>query len=96
MGFVCLAMHRMARYVNEQGHDGSQLHSTVTNYLIENTHHADITIALTATYALADHGVKPECVVSRLHELVTEDRRDYDHPIITLRAVALRMIKRRS
>jgi hypothetical protein len=84
----------MARSVNEQGHDGSQLHSAVTNYLIENTRHANVTIALTAIYALGDHGAKPANVVSRLCELVTEDRRDYDHPIVTLRAVALRMLMR--
>jgi len=94
MGFLCLAMHRMAQYVNELGHDGSRLHSAVTNYLIDLTRHADITIAVTATYALADHGAKPDCVANRLTELVIEDRRGNDHPIVTLRGVAIRMIKR--
>ena len=94
MGFLCFAVHRMARYINELGHDGSQLHSAITNYLIDLTRHADVRVALTATYALADHGVKPACVLNRLCELVTSGRRENDHPIVTMRAIALRVVKR--
>lgn len=94
MGFLCFAMRRMARYVNERGHDGSELHSAITDYLINQTRHSEITVALTATYALADHGAKPAAVLNRLCEMVESERREDDHPIVTSRAIALRMIKR--
>jgi hypothetical protein len=94
MGFLCLAMHRMARLINEIGHDDSELHSSITNYLIELTHHSDVRVALTATYALGDHGPKPAAVVEHLCRLANSERRNDDHSIVTMRVIAVRMLKR--
>lgn len=94
MGFLCLAMHRMARLINEIGHDDSELHSSITNYLIELTHHSDVRVALTATYALGDHGPKPDAVIENLCRLVNTERRNDDHSIVTMRGIAVRMLKR--
>ncbi|QEG40211.1 hypothetical protein [Roseimaritima ulvae] len=94
MGFLTVALHRMARYVNELGHDGSQLHSAITNFLIDLTDHSAIEVACTATYALADHGATPARAFDRLCELITSELRDDEHPVVTMRAIALRMVRR--
>ena len=94
MGFLCVTISRMARCVNELGHDGSPLHSSITKYLIELSRHSDITIALTAVYALGTHGPEPKAVLDRLCEVITSEKRGDDHPIVTSKAIALRMLKR--
>jgi len=94
MTFLYFAAGRMARYVNELGHDGSELHFAITNYLIDLTRHRDVVVAVTSTYALADHGAKPLAVIDRLVEMVTSERRQDDHPIVSCRGLALRMLKR--
>lgn len=94
MGFVSLASSRMARSVKELGHDGTPLHDAITDYLIDLTAHWDVRVALTGTYALAEHGIPPRRVLEHLKSLVITDRRSDDHSDVSLRAIALRMLRR--
>jgi hypothetical protein len=94
MGFLALALQRMARYVNELEHDDSGLHSAITNLLIDLTRHSAIEIALTATYALADLGAASAGAFDRLCELITSELREDEHPVVTMRGIALRMVRR--
>ena len=94
MGFLFVAMHRMGRFIYQLGHDGSDLHSSITCYLIELTAHREIYVALTAIYALGDHGPNPVSVLEHLCRTLTSERRDKDHPIVTMRGIAFRILKR--
>lgn len=87
------AGYTMGMTLSAVGYDESNpLHCEVRDWLLLLTHESNPEVVAGAIYALGAIESASQSICERLCEIAGSERRPYDHPIVTARALALRVL----
>ncbi|MEX1027584.1 MAG: hypothetical protein WD049_06200 [Candidatus Paceibacterota bacterium] len=92
--FVGHGSMKIGRLVRQIGFDGSEFHLELVNLLLTLPSCRHVGVAAYGIYALAEHGIPPLRIVDRLIEIASSPLRSDEHPRVTARSLAFRMLVR--